>query len=228
MMTEEAREQPKPVGGGQVEAQQGDCIYSIAARAGHLWQTVWNHPENRELREARKDPGILLPGDRVFVPQLKVKSLMLQSGKRYRIVIEGQLVWLRLRMYDGDGELLARTEYRLTVGQREQLVTTDDEGSLEAQVPVLAKQARLVQVATGEAFTVLLGHMDPTGSPGAVRKRLANLGYHEGGEEGEMSAELDEIAEALLADFRQDAALDEATSWDAVLGQLEGSDPWTS
>jgi hypothetical protein len=227
-MNQETRAEPQPVGSGQVEARQGDCIYSIAARAGHLWQTLWDHPENRELRDLRKDPGILLPGDRVFVPPIKVKSLMLESGKRYRVVIDGQLVRLRLRMCDGDGEALAATEYRLSVGRREETVTTDDDGCLEAQVPVSAKQAHLVEVATGESFTVLLGYMDPTGSPGAVRKRLANLGYHDGGEEGEMSQELDEIVDGLLDDFRRDAALDGDSAWDSVLGQLEAREPWTS
>lgn len=227
-MSHERQEQPQPVGSGEVEAQQGDCIHSIAARTGHLWQTLWNHPENRELRDARKDPGILLPGDRVFVPPIKVKSIMLESGRRYRIVIDGQLVRLRLRMCDGDGEPLAATCYRLSVGRREETVTTDDEGYLEAQVPALAKKARLVEVATGESFTLLLGHMDPTGSPGAVRKRLANLGYHDSGEESEMSRELDDLAGALLDDFRQDAALAHDAAWDAVLGQLEAREPWTS
>jgi len=227
-MNQETRAEPKPAGSGQVEARQGDCIYSIAARAGHLWQTLWDHPENRELRDLRKDPGILLPGDRVFVPPIKVKSLMLESGKRYRIVIDGQLVRLRLRMCDGDGEALAATEYRLSVGRREETVTTDEEGCLEAQVPACAEKAHLVEVATGESFTVLLGHMDPTGSPGAVRKRLANLGYHDGGEEGEMSQEVDEIVDGLLDDFRRDAALDGDTAWDSVLGQLEAREPWTS
>jgi hypothetical protein len=227
-MNHETQEQPAPVGGGDFEVQQGDCIYSIAARTGHLWQTLWSHPQNRELREARKDPGILLPGDRVFVPQIKVKSLMLESGKRYRIVIDGQLVRLRLRMCDGDGEPLARTEYRVSVGQRQQSLTTDDEGYLEAQVPVLAERARLVEVATGESFALLLGHMDPTGSPGGVRKRMANLGYHDGGEEGEMGAELDEIAHALLDEFREDALLDGDAAWGTVLGRLEAREPWSS
>ena len=227
-MNQETQEQPVPAGSGGIEAQQGDCVYSIAARAGHFWQTIWNHPRNRELRDARKDPGILLPGDRVFVPEVKVKSLLLQSGKRYRIVIDGQLVRLRLRMCDGDGEPLARAEYRLSVGAGAETVVTDDDGYLEAQVPVFAEKTRLVEVATGESLTLLLGHMDPTGSAGAVRKRLANLGYHPGGQDSEMRAELDEVAGTLLDDFREDAALDADADWDALLGHLEAEEPWNS
>lgn len=32
------------------------------------WQTVWNAPQNASLRARRKDPKLIQPGDRVFVP----------------------------------------------------------------------------------------------------------------------------------------------------------------
>jgi hypothetical protein len=218
---------PTPVGDGDVIAEQGDCIYSIAARTGHAWQTLWDHPRNRDLREARKNPGVLLPGDRVFVPAIEVKSLLLASGKRYRVVIDGQWVTLRLRLCDGDGEPMAQTEYRLCVGGLEIAVRTDDDGVLTATVPAGAEEASLLDVATGETITLRIGHLDPTGSPGAVRKRLANLGYHPGGDEDEMGAELDDEAASLLDDFSDDAALAADATWDARVHQLEAREPWT-
>jgi hypothetical protein len=131
-------------------------------------------------------------------------------------------------MCDADGEPMANAQYQLCVGDEEIPVTTDGEGYFEAQVPVLAETARLVETATGESFTLHIGHMDPTGSPGAVRKRLANLGYHPGGAEDEMNQPLDEHAGALLADFREDAALSGDADWDALVRQLEGKEPWTT
>jgi len=180
-----------PVGNGSYEVRQGDCIYSIAARTGHRWQSLWDHPENRELRQSRRDPGILLPGDRVFLPPLAVKTLELESGKRHRIVVDGQLVSLRLRMCDPDGEPIASAGYELRVGGDTIPCTTDADGHLEIRVPALAEEARLVDRTTGEAFTLRIGHMDPAGSAAAVRKRLANLGYHPGGDEAEMNRTLD-------------------------------------
>jgi hypothetical protein len=226
-MTMRTQPEPTPTGDGDVQAEQGDCIYSIAARAGHAWQTLWDHPRNRDLREARKDPGILLPGDRVFVPEVKVKSLELASGKRYRVVIDGQWVTLRLRLCDGDGEPIPQADYRLSVGAVETVVRTDDDGVLTATVPAAAEEASLLDVATGETLTLRIGHLDPTGSPGAVRKRLANLGYHPGGDEDEMGAELDDQVSILLDDFGDDAALAADTTWDARVSQLEAREPWT-
>jgi hypothetical protein len=62
-----------PLGNGSYVVQHGDCLESIAFTHGLLWQTIWNDPRNAELQTSR-DPNILLPGDRLFIPELKQKS----------------------------------------------------------------------------------------------------------------------------------------------------------
>ena len=212
------------VGSGSYVAKQGECIHSIAAKTGHLWQTLWDHPQNQALREAGRHPGVLLPGDRVFVPELKLKTLNLEAGQRHRIVIHGQTVLLRLRLCDADGEPIAKAKYRLEVADQDLPVTTDDEGYLEALVPILAEEAQLLDPLTGENFRLHIGHMDPTGSAGAVRKRLANLGYDAQAAEGEP----DEHVKCLLDEFREDAGMESGAPWDQVARQLEEKDPWTA
>jgi hypothetical protein len=213
-----------PVGDGSYVAKQGECIYSIAAKSGHFWKTLWDHPRNRALRDARKVPGVLLPGDRVFVPELDVKTLTLESGKRHRIVLHGESVLLRLRLRDADGEPIAKAKYRMEVAGQELSVTTNDEGYLEAPVPILAESACLTDLLTNECFTLAIGHMDPTGAPSAVRKRLANLGYVPEAEAGD----LDEHLNNLLDEFREDAELDHRAAWDRVVHQLEEKEPWNT
>src|SRR5258708_3021834 len=41
----------------------GDCFINLSKQEGFFWETVWNHPENRELRTLRKNPNILKKGD---------------------------------------------------------------------------------------------------------------------------------------------------------------------
>lgn len=212
----------EPVGKGGWEAHQGDCVYSIAAKTGHRWQTLWEHPQNETLRKARKTPGILLPGDHVYVPERQVKSVLLASGQRHRIVVEEATVMLRLRMGDADGRPMAKTDYRLEVAGQVLPVTTDDDGTFAVPVPSVAEVAHLVEVATGETVTLHIGHMDPTGSSGAVRKRLANLGYTPDAPEGP----IDEHVQALLAQFIEDAELDSNVTWDELVRRLEAQEPW--
>ena len=39
--------------GTDYEIQQGDCLASIARHSGLLWGTIWNRPENSDLRTLR-------------------------------------------------------------------------------------------------------------------------------------------------------------------------------
>jgi hypothetical protein len=213
-----------PMGNGDYVVKQGECIYSIAAATGHLWRTIWEHPQNEALRKARQEPGILLPGDRVFVPPLAAKSVLLPSGRRHRIVIDGETVPLRLRMCDADGQPIAKTAYRLAVDGQTIPVTTQDDGSCEGQAPIRAQQAVLVREDDGETYVLQLGHMDPPDSPSGMRKHLANLGYHPDAAEGE----IDEYAQHLLDEFTQDAELEGEVSRGEIASRLARRDPWSA
>jgi hypothetical protein len=68
---------------GQIS--QGECTFSIVDRYGHKWETIWNAPENKELRRERPQPGVLLAGDRISIPDLRPKTLALATGKRRKI-----------------------------------------------------------------------------------------------------------------------------------------------
>jgi len=56
-------------GKGKIRAKDGDCVVSKAVDHGFEWKTVWHHSENKELRDSREDPTMILAGDRITIPK---------------------------------------------------------------------------------------------------------------------------------------------------------------
>ena len=51
---------------------QGEYLSLIAARFGFRDpRVIWNHPDNAALRERRKNPNVLFPGDVLTIPERK-------------------------------------------------------------------------------------------------------------------------------------------------------------
>ena len=53
----------------EYQAREGDCISSIAYENGLFPNTLWNHPDNAELKRNRKDMNLLEVGDVVKIPE---------------------------------------------------------------------------------------------------------------------------------------------------------------
>src|SRR6185295_6654336 len=68
---------------------QGESVESIAYAAGHLWSTVWEHAENAKLRELRKSPHVLHPGDVVFIPPLEEREEKAPAGQSTKFQRKG-------------------------------------------------------------------------------------------------------------------------------------------
>jgi hypothetical protein len=62
---------------------EGECLHSIAKDHGFLWEALWNHEKNAELKKNRSDPERLQAGDVVFMPDLKPKSEACPTEKAY-------------------------------------------------------------------------------------------------------------------------------------------------
>lgn len=121
---------------------QGDSIESIAYAAGHAWDTVWDAPENSELRELRKSPHVLLPGDVVFVPPIELKTESLATGRQHKLrrnTVPSKLI-VRFLL---DGEPRANAEYSFVCNGVERSGTTDGDGWLEESVHPLAEWAEV-------------------------------------------------------------------------------------
>lgn len=164
-----------PAGEGWWEVEQGETIESIAFETGFFADTLWDHPANQKLRELRRDRNVLLPGDRVEVPEIQPKVVPCSTGAKHRFRRKGvpSRLRLELRAY---GEPRANAAYTLLVGDDIEIEgTTDANGFLEHFVPATAREATLL--IGDDEFWLVLGELDPSTEPVGIRKLLRNLGY---------------------------------------------------
>ena len=212
-----------PVGQGEHVVREGECISSIAKNTGHFWETIWNDAGNSGLKAAREDPNVLLPGDRVTVPDLRPKQEPGETEMRHRFVRRGEPAKLRLRLLEGpsaidqdDGAAQPQPDvprgnvpYRLTVDGQQFEGTADADGWVECAIPGNARRGSLClypDTDQQEEFEVTLGQVAPVSELCGVRQRLKNLGFESGsGGEDVVSPDL----EAALRAFQKQNGVSE-------------------
>ena len=75
-----------------------ECLSSIAERFGFFWKTLWFHPQNGDLRSLRKDPNVLMEGDRLFIPKKQEKLESRATDATHSFSRLGVPAKLRLRL----------------------------------------------------------------------------------------------------------------------------------
>lgn len=169
--------------------QQGECLSTIADRYGFRWRRVWEHPDNEALRELRKSPNVLHPGDVVHVPDRELKNESAPTGKRTPFVLAQDRVKLHVRIVESE-EPVANTAYTLEIDGTPQEGTTDGDGIVDVDLPLGAQRARLTLAGRIDEYILRLGRIDPVGELTGVQARLHNLGFYEAATDGRPSERL--------------------------------------
>lgn len=192
-----------PVGQGDYVVKSGDCIENIASDHGLLFETVWDDPANSELRETRKNPNVLMLGDRVSVRDKRRKDEPGETEQVHRFRRKGIPSRLRLR-YFIRGEPRASERYVITVDGKRHTGELDADGMLE--VPI-APDARRATVRIGDDSRVqrlILGSTEPVSEISGVQCRLNNLGFRAGPNDNILGPK----TEAALREFQELYELD--------------------
>jgi N-acetylmuramoyl-L-alanine amidase len=192
--------QPKgPVGRGNHVVKQGECTESIAYEHGLFWKTIWNDPKNAELKQVRKNPSALLPGDKIHVREKEEKTHPGATGKRHRFRRKGipSSLWIQVR---NGAKPWANQPYRLVIDGKPYEGRTDADGWISRRMMPDVKNGKLTVGEGSETIEWVLDlrHLDPADEPSGVQGRLNNLGYDAGPVDGKMN----EQTRAALARFQ--------------------------
>lgn len=172
----------------QHTVRQGESLISLAQRYGTTAEKIRDHPDNQGLHQVKRHRSILNPGDVVVIPDRELKEVDGDTGQRHRFRSQGRHTWLRLRLYL-EGEPRINAPYQLLVEGQKYTGQLDDDGRLEVQVPANAQEAILRLGDHGEEeMRLYIGHMDPIEEISGIQKRLNNLGFYCGVEDGQVSS----------------------------------------
>ena len=107
--------------------KQGDCFSSIAKENGFLEKTLWEHPSNAALREKRKNPNILLPDDKIVIPDMELNEYDAATEQKHIYQLKADEVKLQLRLLRED-KPRANIKYRLKIKSNVINSQTDGDG----------------------------------------------------------------------------------------------------
>lgn len=174
---------------------------SIGAQTGFFWQTLWDLPDNADLKNLRKDPNVLMQGDQVVIPDLRKKQESRSDGARYKFKKKGVPEKLRIKLLDADKKPRANMAYTLYIDGVPQTGTTSATGEINVSIPPDAQQGKLVLDADKDnPYFLNLGHLNPTSTVSGAKSRLANLGYYS----GPLDENWDDSATAAMNSFQKD------------------------
>lgn len=155
----------------------GDCIASIAATFASTLDALWDHPDNKELRDLRQDPFVLHEGDEVHIPDAQDKRVSVTPGGRHVFVLHNTRTdfELTLRL---NGTLRTGVAWVLKVAGETIKGTTGDDGTVRASILAHAKTGTLLLPDSDDRYPIAFGDLDPMDTARGVQSRLRNLAYY--------------------------------------------------
>lgn len=176
--------------------KQGEHITMIAFQLGFRdWETIWEAPENEDLRALRDNPNVLFPGDQLFIPDKLAKSEPSATAKVHLFETDSLDLKLKLVVRDVNGDPIPNCDVLLALDGTPKKLVTDADGRIEQDIDELTDSGEIR--VRGQEYHFKVGHLDPVEEQSGVRARLANLGYYLGDgpdiDEAELTSAIEEF-----------------------------------
>src|SRR5438105_9041150 len=205
--------------------ERGECLQSLALQHGFKdGQTIYDGPDNADLRHKRAAPAEIVPGDVVVIPDRTPRELPLTKGKPNRFKVQVPAGMLRVYVCDEAGQALAGKSYELKIKDDTVEGKTTSDGAVEEPVRLNAIAGMLVVYESNAKdgarwiWSLRIANLEAPETRAGAWQRLANLGYWSPEEPAEESTSpannpadnpLDPLVLAIRA-FQHDEQLDES------------------
>lgn len=159
--------------------KQGEHLSGIARQYGFRhYKTIWEHAQNKALRDKRKDPHVLYPEDLLYIPEKQERNETRPAGDLHTFKVKGKRLMLNLALRDFNDDPIANTPCTLTIDKQTYKLTTDGDGRISQQIAPTAHEGMLSYGQT--RIQLLIGDLDPVEESSGWRERLNNMGYFAG------------------------------------------------
>jgi N-acetylmuramoyl-L-alanine amidase len=199
--------------GKEYIVQQGDYLSKIAQQFGFSdYKEIWNHADNAALKNKRKNPNVLHPGDKLIIPDKEEKQVSASTDKRHKFEVTRSPLKLRLVLEDIYEKPIANAEVELLLDGETFNLTTDGKGKIEKDITPTAEGGFLIiksqETALNETtLPIRIGHLDPVEEESGQRGRLNNLGYFAGPFEGHSEEDNRQVFLSAMEEFQCDHGL---------------------
>ena len=156
------------------DVRQGECLCSIAYEYGHLPKTIWDDSANQHLKQLRKDPDVLHPGDVLQVPDIRVKEVDGATDKKHKFVRKSTLINLHIQLRLED-QKMANEDFEMEIDGKPVKGKTDGNGNINAKIKPFAERGWLK--VRGRKIDFTLGGLDPVETVTGQQQRLNQLGF---------------------------------------------------
>lgn len=177
----------------------GANLVAISEEEGFWAETIWQHPENAELKKQRHFYNVLSENDSVFIPEKRPKTVGCVTDRRHVFRRKGIPALLKLRVLV-ENKPCADRKYSLVVDGVEYTGVTDGEGRLQHHVPAGAQRGHLL-LEGSVTLDLTLSTLQPVSGILGVQNRLRNLGFYRGPRDGELNNEMREAIRRVQAHF---------------------------
>src|SRR5258706_64494 len=157
---------------------QGEYLSKLARKYGFSdYHTIWDHPNNAELKKKRQNPNVLFPGDRLFIPPRESREESGPTENKHRFEVKQNKLMLRLTLEDAFLRPISNAKCELTVEGQTLKLVTDGKGKLEHEIPSHAEKASLIikdsKTPLNDQFLLIqIGHLDPVEEISGQKARL--------------------------------------------------------
>jgi hypothetical protein len=170
----------------EVNLNPGDCVDSLAYENKVPSDKIWSDPANKNMNETRKDRNVLMPGEKLTIPDREIKWEGNKETARTHI-FRRTMPKKEFRFQVLRGKPLTGYTYEIQI-DGVPVTGTFDADWVTCQIPANAKKAEIKitykrgqsmspAVAQNRVYKIDLGHLRPVRTDEGQQDRLKNLGF---------------------------------------------------